>query len=76
MPWRRQKLCLRCDPGPMRHLNTILDIIGALSILCGALAAVLPDGRIKTACSYLGLRGGKAVQALRATSEPEPTGKP
>lgn len=50
----------------MHHLDTILDIIGALSIICGALAAVLPDGRLKTVCSYLGLRGGKAVQALRA----------
>ena len=54
----------------MRHIDRILDIIGALSIICGALAAVLPDGRLKTACSYLGLRGGKAVQALRAPTEP------
>lgn len=54
----------------MHHLDTILDVIGALSIICGALAAVLPDGRVKTACSYIGLRGGKAVQALRAPSEP------
>lgn len=56
----------------MHHLDRILDVIGALSIICGALAAVLPDGRLKTACSYLGLRGGKAVQALRAPSESKP----
>ena len=53
----------------MHHLDAILNLIGAVSILCGALAAVLPDGRIKTACSYIGLRGGKAVQALRSESK-------
>lgn len=55
----------------MHHLDTILDIIGAVSVICGALAAVLPDGRVKTFCSYIGLRGGKAVQALRAPSGPD-----
>ena len=39
-------------------------LLGVLSVLLGALANVLPDGRIKTAASYAGLRLGKARQAL------------
>ena len=42
----------------------LLALLGVLSGLLGMLANVLPDGRIKTAASYAGLRLGKARQAL------------
>lgn len=50
-----------------KYLDLLLQLsalLGVLSVLLGALANVLPDGRIKTAASYAGLRLGKARQAL------------
>lgn len=46
-------------------LNAILGVLGAVSVLAGALAAVLPDGRAKTVCSYIGLRLGKALDVAK-----------
>lgn len=46
-------------------LNAVLGVMGAVSALCGVLAAVLPDGKFKTACSYVGMRLGKALEAAK-----------
>lgn len=45
-------------------LLQFLALLGVLSAMLGMLANVLPEGRLKTACSYAGLRLGKARQAL------------
>lgn len=42
-----------------------LGLLVAAWVLLGVLANVLPDGKAKTACSYAGMRLGKAISVLR-----------
>ena len=57
----------------MSKLSLILDVLGAVSVIAGALGAVLPEGRAQRACQHLGLGLGRAVGAMRAPpSEAKP----
>lgn len=40
-------------------------LLGAVSVAAGVLANVLPEGKAKTAASYVGLRLGKAYQIAK-----------
>lgn len=53
----------------MSKLSLILDVLGAVSVIAGALGAVLPAGRVQRACQHLGLGLGRAVGAMRTPPE-------
>jgi hypothetical protein len=46
-------------------IELVLALVGAVGTVCGILANLLPDGKWKTACSYIGVRLGKAKDALK-----------
>lgn len=48
--------------------EAIVAVMFALAMLCAVLANVLPEGRLKTAFSYAGLRLVKAVKVYRSLS--------
>lgn len=49
----------------------VCALLGLLSVILGMLANVLPDGRLKLAASYLGIRVGKAWLALSGVLTPK-----
>lgn len=53
-------------------LHALSALCTAIVMLCGALANFLPDGRWKTACSYVGLRVGKAREVLNSALPKQP----
>lgn len=49
----------------MQRIQLILDILGAVSVVAGALGALLPEGRARDICQHLGLGLGRAVHAAK-----------
>lgn len=49
----------------MQRIQLILDILGALSVVAGALGALLPEGKPRDICQHLGLGLGRAVNAAK-----------
>lgn len=49
----------------MQRISLILDLLGALSVVAGALGALLPEGKPKDICQHLGLGLGRAVSAAK-----------
>lgn len=49
----------------MQRIQLILDLLGALSVVAGALGALLPEGRARDVCQHLGLGLGRAVAAAK-----------
>lgn len=49
----------------MQRIQLILDLLGALSVVAGALGALLPEGKPREICQHLGLGLGRAVSAAR-----------
>lgn len=43
-----------------------MAVVFAFAMLCTVLANILPDGRLKMACSYVGVRALKAIEVYRA----------
>lgn len=54
----------------MSKLSLVLDLLGAVSLVAGALGALLPPGRARDACQHLGLGLGRAVGAVRGQASP------
>lgn len=49
----------------VEKLRLVLDLVGALSLVCTLFAALLPEGKPKEVLKRLGFMAGEAVKAAR-----------
>lgn len=53
-------------------INAVLAVLGALSILCAVIGAVLPEGKAKTFFQLAGSRLLAASASLKGDTAPKP----
>ena len=53
-------------------IEHVVAILGLVSVVCGLLAKVVPDGKAKRVFRDLGMRAGDAVRVLQPGPKSEP----